>query len=701
MPHYPRHLQDEDPRDPNNNLLGTKTTKTYANGDVVMTEIKSPESNVQAETIAIDKEREKVRADVKKQLNAKKKEQQSAFENSNQDSLGGASIAGTDQGAEGIEWDDPRHPDHQAYLATLDGYSPDQTFFTSPSIAGTDQNVVSTFPDGTTSSDTQDGRTFEKSLTLSQDDPYFASYATDADYNEILNEDGSSTFTYNKGDNAVQPQVVSEFFDTAQTPTLGEAAVASGKGTLRGIPEAPGALIDAAGNLLGADTNVQGYIRDKVDALVGEGTDDASLKRYEDEGRTFGASIVPLKIPKGVKMKKEVFGNGLQGGQGKNLTVTPKSNPLDAGLPSPATARANAAAAQMDTLNQGFKNVTPKAGVNFNPKANAKTKTKTQTLTRGESIEKVIKQNMNTSTRGVALINNGTVTENDLNLDFSEDGLQNSINNLLQDKHTKDLLKKVIEKKKDAEKFLVQKEDLEREGMIHSDFIKDLTKIALTALFTGSSSALRAYGRDEERKKAQADKMAQIEQKEMNAKSAAQTKAFATLNKAAKTRSDKFRTETRGQIASLLSQGGAKGPLKYLSASSENLLGELQGKIDWGNPKMRGAILKAHQDAIFDGNKGFFADDNERASKANISGKFYQNVGVMVNGEILSRDSNSIKGSEKEDVGLFMRKMFKQDNPNEWSNNLHEEFLKEKKAGNLTDTWKNNFPGWVNMIMIK
>ena len=699
MPHYPRHLQDQDPRDPNNNLSSTQTIKKYADGSVIKEEISSPNNNPEATTIAIDKERERVRADVKNQLKVKKKEQQSAFENSNQDSLGGASIAGTDQGADGIEWDDPRHPDHQAYLATLDNYSPNQTFVTNPSPAGTDQNVVSTFPDGTTSSDTKDGRTFEKSLTLSQDDPYFSSYATDADFDEVLNEDGSSTFTYNKGANAVSPQVESEFFDTAQTPTLGEAAVASGEGTLRGVPEAPGALIDAAGNLLGADTNVQGYIRDKVDALFGEGTDDASLKGYEDKGRTFGASIVPLGIPKGVGLKNKVFGDGLKGGQGKNLTVTPRSNPIDAGLPSPATARANAAAAQMDTLNKGFKNVTPKAGVKFDPKANAKTKTKT--LTRGESINKVIKQNMSTSARGVALINNGTVTENDLNLDFSEDGLQNSINNVLQDEHAKYWMNKVTEKKKDAEKFLVQKEDLEREGMVHSDFIKDLTKIALTALFTGGSAALRAYGKDEERKKAQADKMAQIEQKELNDKNAAQTKAFAKLNEANQTRSDKFRKETRGQIASLLSQGGAKGPLKYLSASSENLLGELQGKVDWGNPKMRGAILKAHQDAIFDGNKGFFADDNERASKANIAGKFYQNVGVMVNGEILSRDSNSIKGSEKEDVGLFMRKMFKQDNPNEWSNNLHEEFLKEKKAGNLTDTWKNNFPGWVNMIMIK
>jgi len=632
MPHYQGHV--EDPRDPNNNLAGTKTTKTYADGTVVTSEIKSPNNNVQAETQAIDEEREKVRADVKKQLQAKKKEQQSAFDNTNQNSLGGASIAGTDQ------------------------------------------NVVSTFPNGTTSSDTQDGRTFEKSLTLSQDDPYFNSYANDADFDEILNEDGSSTFTYNKGNNAVGSRVESEFFDTAQTPSFGEAAIASGKGTLRGIPEAPGALIDAAGNLFGADTNVQGYIRDKVDGLAGEGTDDPSLKRYEDKGRTFGASIVPLKIPKGVNMKTQVQ-------QGKNLTTTPKANPLDAGLPSPTAAR------QMETLNKGFKNVKPKATINAKP------------LTRGQSIDKVIKNNINTSARGVALINNGTVTENDLSLDFSEDSMQNSVRNILQDEHAKDLFKKITEKKKETEKFLVQKEDLEREGMMHSDLIKDLTKIALTALFTGGSSALRAYGKDEERKKAQADKMAQIEQQGINKQNAAQTKAFAAKTKAIQTRSDKFRKETRDQIASLLSQGGAKGPLKYLGASSENLLGELEGKIDWGNPKMRGAILKAHQDAIFDGNKGFFANDDERASKANIAGKFYQNVGVMVNGEILSRDSKSIKGAEKEDVGLFMRKMFKQDNPNEWSNNLYQEFLKEKKAGNLTDTWKNNFPGWVNMIMIK
>jgi hypothetical protein len=125
-----------------------------------------------------------------------------------------------------------------------------------------------------------------ESIVISPNDPRFKDALANDNLQEVLNDDGTSTFT--------RKDEVTSTVTPEKSTSFGDAAIASGKGTLRGLTEAPGLFVDSVASLGGLDTGVQDWTRNKVDAVVGEGTQDPNLERYESKGRVLGSTILPI-----------------------------------------------------------------------------------------------------------------------------------------------------------------------------------------------------------------------------------------------------------------------------------------------------------------------------------------------------------------------------------------------------------------------
>ena len=155
-----------------------------------------------------------------------------------------------------------------------------------------------------------------ESITISpEEEDRFKDALANENLQEVLNDDGTSTFT--------RKDEVTSTTTPEESTSFGEAALASGKGTLRGIPEAPGLFVDSIASLGGVDTGLQDWTRGKVDALVGEGTQDPSLERYESKGRVLGSTAAPMPINKIASSIKNI----------KNAKTAPEKLKLVDGTP--------------------------------------------------------------------------------------------------------------------------------------------------------------------------------------------------------------------------------------------------------------------------------------------------------------------------------------------------------------------------------
>jgi len=197
------------------------------------------------------------------------------------------------------------------------------------------------------------------SITLMPKSEYFNDYLTNKDYNESLNDDGSSTFSLtpeassifdqgrlNAKDNNLQAPAygtgsvmtetvdgqmnadsVQQMYDGADQSVIDstksleyqdgandvsgaslfdswtdlERINATNKAILRGVPELPGAIIDTIGDVTGNDWDTTGAIRSGVDSIFGEaeltGEDGRDLSTFVEQGRTLGTGAAGLAIP--------------------------------------------------------------------------------------------------------------------------------------------------------------------------------------------------------------------------------------------------------------------------------------------------------------------------------------------------------------------------------------------------------------------
>ena len=278
---------------------------------------------------------------------------------------------------------------------------------------------------------------------------------------------------------------------------------------------------------------------------------------------------------------------------------------------------------------------------------------------------------------------------------ISKEESQEAIKRLYKDETQKALVEKILSKKQNAKDLIEQEEALKVQ--IGEGPTKDLMKIAFAALFGGGRGALRAYGRDEERKKKQADKMAEIEQKAINKQNSDQTKAYAKLTKESRKRSEANKKSLMATVDKMLAEGGLKGGgnIKKFSGATRGLASTLMNRgYDFGDWNLRENFLESVSAGVKD-SKGWSWDSD--TAKGSIEGHFFERMGIMTKDGMISTDSNDLNQSKPKQRSAYSRMMFKKSNPKEWSQGWHNKFRSAKEAAGGEDgdwMWKNNFAGW-------
>lgn len=282
----------------------------------------------------------------------------------------------------------------------------------------------------------------------------------------------------------------------------------------------------------------------------------------------------------------------------------------------------------------------------------------------------------------------------------SEKTNNEAIINAQTDATTKAIASKILEGDKDLASDVLQSPDLLKKE-VGDGLTKDLFTIAMAALF-GGNNVLSAYGKDQENKKRQAEKMAQIEQKELNAKNAAAIKASSKLTKDAKNdmlkRRDRVMDHTKEKLKSL-KFGFSNGKNAF---ANTKIFSEAKGTADYIDKKMGLDWGDTAVQELWGTALDRTANDRINGGKTSMRGNF-QNL-LAVTGDIdgtISKTGEMMKGHDPKDAAAFAVMMHKKEKPThetqKWINKFKAVKAQKIKEGGKDNNWhyNHNFVGWV------